>query len=158
MLILLPKAITTKMIHVSKGYDNKRGVVRQLSNEDIVREYFRGIKSKDINRLLDLFTEDAVIHEPFSKLDRGKTVLRGKSTIESFLKVATMASDGLKQEIEFEKPELRQDSHSDRVICYVTFERGGKTRARFTFELGSEQNHNPSKQKKILALRIEFIT
>jgi SnoaL-like domain len=146
------------MITVSKGNDNKRGLVKQLSNEDIVREYFRGLKNKDIDRLLDLFTEDAIIHEPFSKLDRGRTVLRGKSTIVSFLKVAMMASDGLKYEIKFEKPEPRQDSHSNQVICYVTFERGGKARARFTFELGSEQNHNAHREKKILALRIEFIT
>jgi ketosteroid isomerase-like protein len=145
------------MIDLSRGNDNKRRLVKQLSNDDIVEEYFRGLKNKDIDILLDLFTEDAIIHEPFSKLDRGRTVLRGKSTIESFLKVAMMASDGLKHEIEFEKPELRQDSHSDQVICYVTFERGGKTRARFTFELGSEQNYNAHRQKKILALRIEFI-
>lgn len=146
------------MIPVSKDNDNKRGLVKRLSNENIVREYFRGLKNKDIDRLLDLFTEDAIIHEPFSKLDRGRTVLRGKSTIESFLKVAMMASDGLKHEIEFEKPELRQNSHNDQVICYVTFERGGKTRAKFTFELGSEQNYNARREKKILALRIEFIT
>lgn len=132
--------------------------MKPLSNEDIVQEYFRGLKSKDVDRLLDLFTKDAIIYEPFSKLDHGKTVLIGKRTIESFLKVAIMANDGLKYEIEFEKPELRQDSHNDRVICYVTFERGGKTRAKFTFEFGSEQNYNAYKQKKILALRIEFIT
>jgi hypothetical protein len=69
-----------------------------------------------------------------------------------------MASDGLKYEIKFEKPEPRQDSHSDQVICYVTFERGGKARARFTFELASEQNHSAHRENKIVALRIEFIT
>jgi len=146
------------MTHALKGNHNRRRLVRHLSNEDIIQEYFRGLKSKDVDRLLDLFTEDAIIYEPFSKPDHDKTVLVGKRTIEPFLRVAMMANDGLKYEIEFEKPELRQDSHNDRVICYVTFERGGKTRAKFTFEFGSEQNYNDYKQKKILALRIEFIT
>ena len=38
-----------------------------LDNEDLVYEYFRLILRKDIRHLLDLFTEDAIIHEPFSK-------------------------------------------------------------------------------------------
>ena len=146
------------MIHASKGNHNRRRLVRHLSNEDTIQEYFRDLKNKDVDRLLDLFTEDAIIYEPFSKPDHGKTVLVGKRTIESFLKVAMIANEGLRYEIEFEKPELGQDSHKDRVICYVTFERGGKTRAKFTFEFGSEQNYNANRQKKILALRIEFIT
>lgn len=144
------------MIDVLKNGYGKRGRVKQLDDEEIVQEYFRGIKSKDINRLLDLFTDDATIHEPFSKLEPGTTALKGKSTIESFLKVAMMASDGLKYEIEFEKPEPRQGSHITEVTSYVTFERGGKARARFTFELSSEQNHDA--QKKIQSLHIDFIS
>ena len=50
--------------------------------------------------LLDLFAYDAVVYEPFSKLAGG---LRGRSAIESFLKVAIMANDALKHEIIIEK-------------------------------------------------------
>lgn len=39
----------------------------RLDNEDLVYEYFRLTLRKDIHHLLDLFTEDAIIHEPFSK-------------------------------------------------------------------------------------------
>ena len=49
-----------------------------------------------------------------------------------------MASDGLREEIEIEKSKLRSDNGIDQVTAYVTFERGGKVKARFTFELSSE--------------------
>jgi hypothetical protein len=39
----------------------------RLDNEDIVYDYFRLALRKDKRHLLDLFTEDAIIHEPFSK-------------------------------------------------------------------------------------------
>lgn len=38
-----------------------------LEEEDLVYEYFRLTSRKDIHRFLNLFTEDAVIHDPFSK-------------------------------------------------------------------------------------------
>ena len=38
-----------------------------LDNEDLVYDYFRLTLKKDIHHVLDLFTEDAIIHEPFSK-------------------------------------------------------------------------------------------
>ena len=36
---------------------------------------------------MDLFSSDAIIHEPFSKLREG---LKGEQTIESFLKILIM--------------------------------------------------------------------
>ena len=38
-----------------------------LDNEDLVYDYLRLTLRKDIRHVLDLFTEDAIIHEPFSK-------------------------------------------------------------------------------------------
>jgi len=108
-------------------------------------------------RLLDLFADDAVIDEPFSKSEAGKGGLQGKSAIEPFLNVAMMVNDGLREEIELEKSKLRSDNGIKRVIAYVTFERGGKVKARFTFELSSEENYNSQKQKKIQSLRIQFV-
>ena len=45
---------------------SKRGPVKPPfdEDEDIVNEYFRLIRTKDIYRLLDLFMDDAIIHEP----------------------------------------------------------------------------------------------
>ena len=145
------------MAHVSKSGHNKRGRVKPLTDEDIVHEYFRLIKTKDMYRLLDLFADDAVIYEPFSKSEDGKGGLQGKSAIEPFLNVAMMANAGLREEIEIEKSKLRRDNGINQVTAYVTFERGGKVKARFTFELSSEENYNSQKQKKIQSLRIQFV-
>ena len=145
------------MTHVSKASHNKMRRVKPLTDEDIVHEYFRLIKTKDMYGLLDLFTDDAVIHEPFSKSGDGKAGLQGKNAIEPFLNVSMMANAGLREEIEIEKSKLRSDNGIKRVIAYVTFERGGKVKARFTFELSSEENYNSQKQKKIQSLHIQFV-
>ena len=55
----------------------------RVGNESIVYEYFRLIKNKDINGVLDLFADDAIIYEPFSKVDEG---LKGKGSIRPFLR------------------------------------------------------------------------
>ncbi|MGC1930702.1 MAG: hypothetical protein WA667_17165 [Candidatus Nitrosopolaris sp.] len=145
------------MAHVSKSGHNKRGRVKPLNDEDIVHEYFRLTKTKDMYRLLDLFTDDALIYEPFSKSEGGKGGLQGKSAIEPFLNVAMMVNAGLREEIEIEKSKLRTDNSINKVTAYVTFERGGKVKARFIFELSSEENYNSQKQKKIKSLHIQFV-
>ena len=145
------------MAHVSKSSHNKSGRVKPLTDEDIVHEYFRLIKTKDMYRLLDLFADDALIDEPFSKSGAGKGGLHGKSAIEPFLNVAIMVNAGLREEIEIEKSKPRRDNGINQVTAYVTFERGGKVKARFTFELTSEENYNSQKQKKIQSLRIQFV-
>jgi len=77
-----------------------------------------------------------------------------------------MGSDGLRHEIRFEKRHEKPDSSNkynnnsnnvNQVSALVTFERGGKVKARFTFELSSEENYNSQNQKKIQSLRIEFV-
>jgi ketosteroid isomerase-like protein len=123
-----------------------------MLGEDIVYEYFRLIKNKDINRLLDLFSDDAVIHEPFSNIHGG---LKGKSASKPFFEVAMMANDGLQHRIEFERQESIDDV--DRVTTLVTFERVGRVQARFTFGLVSQDYNLRDIQKKIQTLCIEFI-
>ncbi|MGB6533723.1 MAG: hypothetical protein WBF33_37040 [Candidatus Nitrosopolaris sp.] len=69
-----------------------------------------------------------------------------------------MASEGLKEEVEIEKPKLRRGNDMSKVTAYVTFERGGKLQAKFTAELGSEENCNSlQKHKKIKSLDIQFV-
>jgi hypothetical protein len=55
-----------------------------------------------MERLLNLFTEDGIIYEPFSREHSsysnngiGKTSLKGRSEIESFLNVVMMASTNI---------------------------------------------------------------
>jgi hypothetical protein len=146
--------------NISNSNISKRRQVKPPfdEDEDIVHEYFRLIRTKDIYRLLDLFMDDAIIHEPFSKSEDGKGTLQGKNAIESFLTVAMMASAGLKEEVGIEKSKLRRGNDINKVIANVTFERGGKLEAKFTFELSSEENCNSlQKQKKIKSLDIQFV-
>jgi len=146
------------MDNIGSSNISKRRAKPPFDDEDIIHEYFRLIRTKDIYRLLDLFMDDAIIHEPFSKSEDGMGRLQGKTAIESFLTVAMMASAGLREEVEIEKSKLRRDNHTNQVTAYVTFERGGKLHAKFTFELGSEENCNAlQKQKKIKSLDIQFV-
>jgi ketosteroid isomerase-like protein len=120
-----------------------------LSNEDIVFQYFRCIEKKDLEGALSLFDYDAVIYEPFSK----SAALKGKSSIEPFLKVAMMANNSLKRTIKIEKPSSMSSgdaNNASRVVALITFEKGDKVRGRFTFEFDTER-------KKIRVLHIEFL-
>lgn len=51
-----------------------------------------------------------------------------------------MAIDGMRYEIEFVKVQhANKKEEENQVIALVTFERGGKVQARYTFELASNQ-------------------
>ncbi|HXX95845.1 MAG TPA: nuclear transport factor 2 family protein [Candidatus Bathyarchaeia archaeon] len=128
-----------------------------LINKSIVYEYFRLLKNKDINRLLNLFADDGIIYEPISNIDAG---LKGKSAIKPFLEVAMMANERMQQDIEFEKPGLRTNKNDtkNQLTAVVTFEKGGRVRARYNFELSAESESDLNYQaKKIQTLQIEFI-
>jgi hypothetical protein len=124
----------------------------------MVFEYFRRIRDKDVSGLLDLFTDDAVIYEPFSKPEdvQDKTTgLHGKQSIESFLGVAVMANQGLEGNILIDKIYEKMDGSnkkSTEVSAIVTFDRGNKITAidlgfRFTFELNSPITSNSNNSK-----------
>ena len=72
-----------------------------LTNKEIVSHYFRLIQSKDIEGLKNIFWSDAIVYEPFSKVEQG---LKGWSQIEPFLKVAIMANESLSNRIVIEEP------------------------------------------------------
>ncbi|MFY3739985.1 MAG: ketosteroid isomerase-like protein [Candidatus Nitrosomirales archaeon] len=121
-----------------------------VSEEDIISEYFKLVTKKDVDALLNLFAEDAVIYEPFSKSDYG---LRGKSAIEPFLRVVLMANDKLKHTIVTGK---RQESREgNQVTALVTFEKGDKLQGKFTFKFDTE--HNSDLEGRIKTLHIEFM-
>lgn len=142
------------------------------SERDIVFEYFRRIRDKDVSGLLDLFTDDAVIYEPFSKSEdiQGKTTgLHGKQGIEPFLGVVVMANEGIEGNITIDKIYEKIDDSNNKsteVSAFVTFERGDRITARFTFELispvtnisnNSENYINTNQnEKKIKSLLIQF--
>ena len=58
--------------------------------------------------MLSLFTDDAIIYEPFSNISGG---LQGKCTIKPFLEIAMMANNGLTHNIFIEK--LSDDNNNN---------------------------------------------
>jgi hypothetical protein len=125
----------------------------------LINKYFDLIGRKDFRGILDLFTDtDPVVYEPFSNEKDG---LHGKNVIESFLRVAVMANDGLKRQIRIIDGAARHNK--DTVTTLVTFERGSTLQGRFSFSFVAEPG--PAKAKdgkddghiKIKSLRIRFI-
>lgn len=114
------------------------------SNKELVAEYFDKVSKRDLDGLLALFAEDATVYEPFSSEDG----LYGLSEIESFLRVALMANEGLQKEIAF-APQKREDE----IVANVAFRRGGVIRGRFTFKTVDV----PGASRKIKSLKIEFL-
>ena len=76
--------------------------------------------------------------------------MRGKSSIEPFLKVAMMANSSLQRTIKIEKP---SKTNSDRIVALITFEKGDKVKSKFTFEFADDATDG----KKIKSLHIEFL-
>jgi hypothetical protein len=151
---------------------NKKKLV--YNNEDIVFEYFKLIRNKDIEGLIELFAPDAIVYEPFSKITGG---LKDKRSIESFLRVAIMANDMLQHQIVIEKEatlnepkfedsgnKIANNNSTNIITALVKFEKGDLIRARFTFELASDNNNDNNdhatagqKYNRIKTLHIQFL-
>ena len=116
-----------------------------LTGEQIVARYFRCIDTKDLDGILELFDYDAEVYEPFSNMTGG---LKGRSSIEPFLKVAMMANNNLKRTINIQKP-----NKPNSITALVMFEKGDKVKSKFTFEFQDDDGS----RKKIKSLRIEFL-
>jgi hypothetical protein len=118
-----------------------------LSGEEVIQRYFKCIDAKDLGSILDLFEYDAVVFEPFSNIEGG---LRGRSSIEPFLKIAMMANGSLRRTIKIEKS---SKSSSKKIVALITFEKGDKVKSRFTFEFEDDTAGG----KKIKSLHIDFL-
>jgi len=118
-----------------------------LTKEDVVFQYFKFIENRDIDGIIDLFDYDAVVHEPFSNIIGG---LKGRSSIEPFLKVAMMANSNLQHTIKIEK---LGKTNSNKIVALITFEKGDKLKSRFTFGFADDVTVG----KKIKSLNIEFL-
>ena len=114
----------------------------------VVREYFRRIRSGDVQGTLSLFSDNAVVHEPFSK----SKYLSGKSEIESFLNSVVMANQGLDYDLKIEKDDQGDNT---AVIADVIFRKEGSIRCRIIFQL---DNTRPDKSVRTIKLMdIQFI-
>jgi ketosteroid isomerase-like protein len=121
------------------------------SGEQIVARYFKCMDSKDLDGMLELFDYDAVVYEPFSKVNG----LHGRSAIEPFLKVAMMANRDLRRTVKIEKKVKKESDNNNEIIAaLITFEKGEKVKGRFTFEF---TDRDDSGEKMIKSLHIEFL-
>jgi ketosteroid isomerase-like protein len=120
---------------------------RPLAGEEIVARYFRYMDNKDLDGILDLFDYDAVVYEPFSKVEE----LHGRSAIEPFFKVAMMANSDLRRTIKIEK--TKKADNNNEITALTTFEKGDKVKGRFTFEFIEDD----SGEKRIKSLHIKFL-
>ena len=125
---------------------------KDKDNEIIVQEYFKRIKSGDVHGLLELFSDDSVIYEPFSRSKR----LSGKSEIEPFLKSVIMANEGLQYELEIVKQNNKQKKRQNNIlVALVIFRKDNEIRSRFTF--GFDNSDGTKLITRIKSLLIEFI-
>ena len=121
-----------------------------------------------MQRLLNLFTDECVIYEPFGKGPqslnniREKICLKGKSEIESFLSAVMMASNGLQYQIEFvDKPIDENYIQSINIFDYTsspsivsvlaTFygnREGHKLKEKLTFHVVSRKNYDSANRQE----------
>jgi len=122
-----------------------------LPVKNTLYNYFRAIKEKDIDNLVDMFEDDAVIHEPFSK----ERQLRGKREFKSFFQIVCLASEGSDYDLYFEEG---TDDNGASILC--TFQRGETICARFCFQFGSSirVNRRGIIERKIENLQIQFLS
>ena len=120
---------------------------RPLTGEEIVARYFRYMDNKDLDGMLDLFDYEAVVYEPFSKVEE----LHGRSAIEPFFKVAMMANNELRRTIKIEK--AKKADNNNEITALTTFEKGDKVKGRLTFEFIEDD----SGEKRIKSSHIEFL-
>lgn len=64
---------------------------KTVSNGQMVYDYFRLIDKSDLEGLLNLFADDAIVYEPFSQEADG---LRGRNAIRDFIRITIMADSG----------------------------------------------------------------
>ena len=116
-------------------------------SRELVLDYFQRVRSSDISGLMNLFSEDSVIYEPFSK----SKCLIGKSEIEPFLRTVVMANKGMQYELEIEKSGVGTDENM--LIVLVRFNKVGSIASKFRFEF---QPQDESNSLKIKTIHIEF--
>ena len=122
-----------------------------LPQINTIHSYFRAIKEKDIDKLVDMFEDDAVIQEPFSK----EAQLRDKRNFKSFFQIVCMANEELEHDLFFEDA---TDDNGTSVLC--TFQKGQTVCARFSFRFGPSTRMNAKGiiERRIAKLQIQFLS
>ncbi|MGD1837928.1 MAG: nuclear transport factor 2 family protein [Nitrososphaeraceae archaeon] len=103
----------------------------EISNsikKNIIMKYFRFVQIGDLDNLLELFDEDIIIYEPFSKIKKG---LKGKQNITSFLKIAIFSTKDMRYDLKFESINNNLNS------VLVRYKKNGEKNFKFNFKFVS---------------------
>ena len=128
-----------------------------LDNEDLVYEFFRLILRKDTRRLLDLFVEDAEIHQPFFKQEEDIEIAADAliMTARRIYDLLTWYPDG-HEKSKIEKRCIECYYNKNNVTCI--FRVGQKVTIQFSFKLGYDgKDKSHSNNRKIRFLDIQLI-
>jgi hypothetical protein len=120
----------------------------EKSHEWLIRQYFKRVRTGELHGLLDLISDDCVIHEPFST----SKYLTGKIEIEPFLRSAIMANQAVQCEIKIERE--RPKTERNIVVAVVVFHKENEIKAKFTFEF---EDVSEVEFGRIKTLKIEFV-
>jgi hypothetical protein len=121
---------------------------RLTTNQKLVFECFKLASQNKIEELLELFADDVIIYEPFSKKEEG---LHGKPTVRSFLNMMTLASD---DSLRYDIFSIEEYNNNNKIVALVVFEKDDKITAKFAFEMTPGEDN---KDKKIRVVRVEFL-
>jgi hypothetical protein len=124
-----------------------------LDNEDLVYDYFRLTLRKDIRHVLDLFTEDAIIHEPFSKPeDSGLKV-------NTIIMITTRLYDLLHRPYSYEKSRIEWiDCYHNKNHVTCTFRSEQEIMIQFIFKFCYDsKDKSYSNNRRINFLCIQLI-
>ena len=120
----------------------------EKSHEWVIRQYFKRVRTGELHGLLDLISDDCIIHEPFSTSKH----LTGKIEIEPFLRSAIMANQAVQYEIKIERE--RPKTERNIVVAVVVFHKENEIKAKFTFEF---EDVSEVELGRIKTLKIEFV-
>jgi hypothetical protein len=129
-----------------------------LDNEDLVYEYFRLILRKDTRRLLDLFVEDAEIHQPFFKQEEDIEIAAGAliMTARRIYELLAWYPHG-HEKSKIEKRCIECYYNKNNVTCI--FRVGQKVIIQFIFKFGHDgKDKSHPNNRKIRFLDIQLIS
>jgi hypothetical protein len=128
-----------------------------LDNEDLVYDYFRLTLRKDIRHVLDLFTENAIVHEPFSKQAPSASEDSGLK-VDTIVITTARLYDLLHFHFYYEKARIEIDCYHNKNHVTCTFRSGEEIIIRSIFKFGyNSKGKSHSNNRRINFLEIQLI-
>ena len=121
-------------------------------NIQTIENFFKYVKMNDYYSIMELFSRDAIVYEPFSK----ENGISGKENLISFFKIMCRASSGLDQDLCFQNV----SNDDNNVVSVISrYKKGDSINAKFTFHFQLDESNNKENlySLSINKLKIEFL-